>query len=74
MNQTLLYRLSLGLTVILTLVAAFTLFAWFGQLVNGIGSQPFLALVPWRTLGLVALAGINCSLRARLILHRHAAA
>lgn len=68
MNRTLSYRLSLGFTVIVTLAAVVTLFGWFGALVNGLGKQPFLALVPWTTLGCVALAAVNCTLRKRLIL------
>jgi hypothetical protein len=70
MNNVLIYRLSLGLTVILTLIAFFTLLGWFGELVNGVGRLPLLDLIPWSTLILVALAGINCSVRARLILRR----
>jgi hypothetical protein len=70
MNNVLLYRLSLGLTVILTLIAFFTLLGWFGALINGVGRLPLLDLIPWNTLILIALAGINCIVRARLILRR----
>lgn len=71
MNSVLVYRLSLGLTVILTLVAFFTLLGWFGTLVNGVGRLPLSDLIPWSTLLLIAAAGINCSVRARLILRRN---
>ena len=71
MNTTLIYRLSLGFTIVVTLAAFITLLGWFGTLINGIGHQPALALAPWMPLGLVALAGINCTIRSRLILRRN---
>ncbi len=64
------YRLSLGFTILLTLVAFITLLGWFGTLINGVGRLPAATLIPWNTLGAVALAGINCSLRARLLVRR----
>jgi len=70
MNKMLVYRLSLGFSIVLTLAAFATLLGWFGALINGVGRLPVLALIPWSTLGAVALAGINCSLRARLIVRR----
>ncbi len=70
MNSTLVYRLSLGFTVLVTLAALVTLFGWLGLLVNGAGKLPFPALVPWTTLGLVVLAGVNCTVRKRMILRR----
>lgn len=70
MNSTLAYRLSLGLTILLTLGAFVTLLGWLGTLINGVGRLPLLALLPWQTLVLVALAGVNCTLRVRFILHR----
>jgi hypothetical protein len=67
MNYTTLYRLSLGLTILLTLIAFFFLIASLGALINGWGKEPWTALLPWKTLILVAIAGINCSIRKRLI-------
>jgi hypothetical protein len=67
MRNSLLYRLSLGLTIVLTLAAFFTLLGWLGTLVIGIGQLPFLSLLPWKTIGFVALAALNCTIRARLI-------
>ena len=73
MNSTL-YRFSLGLTVLLTVVAFITLLGWLGSLVNGLGSQPWYSLIPWLPVGLAALAGINCTVRVRFILRRGQAA
>ncbi len=70
MEQPLAYRLSLGFTLVLTLAAFITLMGWFGNIINGIGHLPAFRLVPWATLGLVALAGINCTVRARLIVRK----
>jgi hypothetical protein len=67
MNSTTAYRLSLGLTILLTLIAFFFLIASLGALINGWGKEPWLALLPWKTLILVAIAGINCSIRKRVI-------
>jgi hypothetical protein len=68
MNNPLYYRLSLGLTILLTVVAFFTLLGWFGTLINGLGKLPFSALVPWLPLILLALAALNCTFRARVLL------
>lgn len=70
MNQTLIYRLSLGLSILLTLAAFITLLGWFGALINGAGRLPLLTLIPWNTLGLIALTAINCTARAELIIRR----
>ncbi len=70
MERSLIYRLSIGLSVLLTLAAFVTLLGWFGALARGAGHLPALSLVPWQTLGLVALAALNCTLRARLIVRR----
>ncbi len=67
MEQSLVYRLSLGFTILLSLVAFITLMGWFGTLITGVGRLPVLTLIPWKTLGLIVLAAINCTLRARLI-------
>jgi hypothetical protein len=71
MRSILLYRISLVFSILLTLVAFVTLLGWFGTLINGMGRLPVLSLIPWSTLGLVAVAALNCTLRARLIVHRH---
>ncbi len=68
MNNPLYYRLSLGLTILLTVVAFFTLLGWVGALINGLGKLPFSALVPWLPLILLALAALNCTFRARVLL------
>jgi len=49
-------------------VAFFTLLGWFGTLINGLGKLPFSALVPWLPLILLALAALNCTFRARVLL------
>ena len=67
MNSTIAYRLSLGLTILLTLIAFFFLIASLGALINSWGKEPWTALLPWKTLILVAIAGINCSIRKRVI-------
>ncbi len=64
------YRFSLGLTILFTLAAFITLLGWLGALINGVGHLPVLALFPWSPLGLIGLAAVNCSLRARLIVRR----
>ena len=71
MNNSLVYRLSLGFTILLALAAFFTLVGWLGTLINGVGQLPALALFPWQTLGLVALAALNCTIRARVIVRRN---
>ena len=71
MKNSLVYRLSLGFTILLTLAAFFTLVGWLGTLINGVGRLPLLALLPWQTLGLVALAALNCNFRARVIVRRN---
>jgi hypothetical protein len=68
--NTQLYRLSLGLTVLLTFLAFIFLFPWFGVLIKGVGRLPFLSLLPWTSLTLLALACINCIIRKRVILGR----
>lgn len=70
MNNSLVYRLSLGFTILLTLAAFITLLGWLGTLINGVGRLPALALFPWQTLGLVALAALNCTIRAHFIIRR----
>ncbi len=74
MNTTLLYRLSLGFTILLTLAAFVFMLGWLGTLIKGAGSLPFLALLPWKPLGLIALAAANCIFRARVILRGRRAA
>lgn len=70
MQNTLIYRISLGFTILLTLAAFVTLLGWFGALIHGAGRLPFLALLPWQPVGLVALAAINCTIRSRVILRQ----
>ena len=67
MENSLLYRLSLGFTILLTLAAFITLLGWFGSLASGAGRLPVIELLPWQPVGLVALAALNCTLRARRI-------
>ncbi len=67
MRNSLLYRLSLGFTILLTLATFFTLLGWLGTLVTGVGHLPVLSLLPWKPLGFAALAALNCTIRARLI-------
>lgn len=64
------YKISLGLTVVLTIAAFFLLIAWIGTLINQAGSAPWFVLLPWKPLVLVALAAANCSFRARLIVRQ----
>ena len=71
MNNPITYRLSLGLTILLTVAAFFTLLGWIGTLINGLGKLPFTALVPWLPLGLLALAALNCTFRAWVLLGKH---
>jgi hypothetical protein len=71
MNNPLYYRLSLGLTIFMTIVAFFTLLGWIGTLINGLGKLPFNALIPWLPLVLLALAAVNCTFRKRVLLGRH---
>lgn len=71
MNNPLFYRISLGLTILLTVVAFFTLLGWIGTLANSLGKQPFSAPIPWLTIILVALAGLNCTFRKRVLLGKH---
>lgn len=71
MNKSFVYRLSLGFTILLTLAAFITFLGWLGTLINGIGRLPALALLPWQTLGLVALAALNCSVRAHFLIRRN---
>ena len=64
------YRISLGLTILLTLAAFVFLLGWFGTLIKSAGSLSLSTILPWYTLGLLALAAINCTLRKRLIVWR----
>lgn len=64
MDRTLMYRLSLGLTIVLSLAAFITLVGWLGSAIAG------TLRVPWLPLLFIALAGLNCTLRARVILRR----
>jgi hypothetical protein len=70
MYNSLVYRLSLGFTILLTLAAFITLLGWPGTLINGVGRLPVLALLPWKTIGLVALTALNCTIRAHFIIRR----
>jgi len=70
MRDSIFYRLSLGLTILLTLGAFVALLSSVVVLVTGWGRLPFLDLLPWKPLVLIAAAALNCTLRARLILHR----
>lgn len=63
MKKNLAYYLSLGLTVILTLLAAASLLPLFGLL-------ELRTFAPLSTLGLLLLAGINCAYRAEVIKKR----
>jgi hypothetical protein len=72
MGNTLVYRLSLGLTILLTLTAFFTFLGWLGFLINGVGHLPALHLLPWNPLGCIVFAAINCTIRARFIVHQRA--
>lgn len=65
-----LYRISLGLTILLTIAAFVTLLTSLGTLISGWGREPFLALLPWKPVLLLALAALNCTLRKRLIVMR----
>ncbi len=67
------YRISLGLTILLTLAAFVTLLTSLGTLISGWGQQPALALLPWKPLLCLALAALNCTLRTRLIVRRRTA-
>jgi hypothetical protein len=73
MRNTPAYIISLVFTILVTLAAFVFLLAWLGSLVKGIGNAPVFALIPWKTLVLVALAAGNCVLRKRVILRRAAA-
>lgn len=70
MKNSLVYRFSIGLSVLLTLAAFITLLGWFGTLARGMGHLTTLAMIPWQPMGLVLLAALNCTLRARLIVRR----
>lgn len=70
MNQSLIYRLSIGLAILLALAVFVTTLGWIGSLARGAGHLPAVAMIPWTPLGLVTLAAINCTLRARLIVRR----
>jgi hypothetical protein len=70
MRDTIFYRLSLGLTILLTLAAFITLLSSVVALVTGWGKLPLLDLLPWKPLVLAGMAGLNCSLRKRVIMQR----
>jgi len=67
MNTTTIYRLSIGLSIILTLAAFINLISWIVSLVMGSGSGSPAFTIPWITLLLVGLTAVNCTLRARLV-------
>lgn len=71
MRNVVAYRLSLGLSILFSLAAFVTVLGWIGRLINNIGRLPLLELIPWTTLGLLALAAINCTFRARFIIRRY---
>ncbi len=68
MRDSLSYRLSLGLSILLSLGVFFTLITSGVALASGWGKLPLLALLPWKPLLLAALAAANCSLRKRVLL------
>ena len=70
MRDSIPYRLSLGLTIVLSLAALVTLISSIAALAMGWGKLPFLELLPWKPLLLVGLAALNCTLRKRVILQQ----
>jgi hypothetical protein len=70
MKNPLAYRISLGISIVLTLLAFITLLGWLGTVINGWGKVGFISLLPWRPVVLVLLTAVNCTIRARLIAHR----
>ncbi len=70
MKNSLMYRLSLGFSILLSLAAFVTLLGWAGSLARAAAGAPMLSLMPWTPVGLVALAALNCTLRARVILRK----
>jgi hypothetical protein len=70
MRNSLAYKVSLGLSVVLTVLAFVFLLGSFGRMISGWGEQPWFALFPWLPLALLALTAANCSFRARLIVLR----
>jgi hypothetical protein len=62
MNYTLAYRLSLWLTILLTILAYLFLLRWGGLLITGAGSP-----IPWLPLLLLLLTFVNCVIRSRMI-------
>jgi hypothetical protein len=70
MNPTTLYRLSIALSVLLSLAAFITLIAWIVSMVTSTGTRTLFSYIPWGTLLLVAGAALNCTLRARLIVRK----
>jgi hypothetical protein len=71
MRNSLAYRLSIGLAVILTLLAFITLMGSLAAMIAGWGRASFLSLLPWKPVLLLGLAALNCTIRARLILRRN---
>jgi hypothetical protein len=67
MNYRLAYRISFGLTFVLTLLAYGFFLSWLGHFIKGWGNLSLGSTLPWSCLGLLALTGINCILRKRLI-------
>jgi len=70
MNTTTIYRLSIALSIILTIAAFVTLVAWIVSLVMGTASSSAASIIPWKTLLLLAVTALNCTLRARLIVRK----
>lgn len=66
--NTRLYRYSLILTVLLTFLAIGFLIPWVGVFIKGVGRLPFLSLLPWTSLILLALTCTNCIIRKKIIL------
>lgn len=59
------YGLLLGLTILLTLSAVWTLMPWPATKPNDLGYYSHCSWTPWSTLILLALAGVVCTIRAR---------
>jgi hypothetical protein len=70
MRDSIFYRLSLGLTVLLTLAALITLLSSLVALATGWGKLPIIELLPWKPVALLACAALNCTLRSHLILRQ----
>ena len=68
MRDSLGYRLSLGVTILLTLATIVTLISSIVVLATGWGKLPFLELLPWKPLVFTAMVALNCIIRKRVIL------